>query len=245
MAAKRVRWECPNGLHPGVLGSTRPPKDAVVRFCWPCSQESGRLVARSVPALERQRAAATAAATAKKRRRVERDRERAAAALIVPVIDAGGATFELNAGELLAAAWKTDELQAALGETWKYPGRQPMPELVIRRGRADAGRPALRAERGLHPDSLPIRERDAMSGRAWPNRIVLTVRPGLGHEWLRAIVVHEAAHSACVSDEGHGRRWRSAYLRAVRELYGVGVANVGANWQLDEHVAQAIFDSMR
>lgn len=54
--ARRVRWECPNGLHPAVLGSTRPPLDATVRVCLDCSKGSTRLVQRVAPALERQRA---------------------------------------------------------------------------------------------------------------------------------------------------------------------------------------------
>ncbi len=58
--AKRVRWECPNGLHPAVLGSTRPPMDATVRVCLSCSASEARLVKRVAPALERQRAAKAA-----------------------------------------------------------------------------------------------------------------------------------------------------------------------------------------
>lgn len=54
--SKRVRWECPNGLHPGKLGSTRPKADATVRFCLDCSEIEGVLVQRVVPSLERTRA---------------------------------------------------------------------------------------------------------------------------------------------------------------------------------------------
>ena len=72
---------------------------------------------------------------------------------------------------------------------------------------------------------------------------MLTVGPGLGHEWLRAIVVHEAAHAALAAlAESHGPRWRSTYVRALRELYGVTVRNAGAAWRLDEAAAAAILE---
>jgi len=69
----RVRWECPNELHPGVLGSTRPRKDDVMRFCLPCSADTGRLVERVAPSLERKRAAKTAQARAKAQTKRDRD----------------------------------------------------------------------------------------------------------------------------------------------------------------------------
>lgn len=53
--SQRTRWVCPNGC-PAKLGSTRPRKDDVVRYCLVCSERTGKLVPRSAPALERQRA---------------------------------------------------------------------------------------------------------------------------------------------------------------------------------------------
>src|ERR1041385_7908563 len=82
-AAKRVRWNCPNGLHPGVLGPSRPPRASVVRFCLPCSEVSGRLVERVAPALETKRTAAAErqkARAAAVRKRAAAAREKAAAA---------------------------------------------------------------------------------------------------------------------------------------------------------------------
>lgn len=89
-AAKRVRWECPNGLHPGVLGSTRPRANATVRYCLPCSEAAGVLVERSAPALERKRRVRVEA----KRERKVTAKDRAAAALAerakVPCVDEAG-----------------------------------------------------------------------------------------------------------------------------------------------------------
>jgi hypothetical protein len=79
----RVRWNCPNERHPGVLGPGRPPKDSLVRYCLDCSVETGRLVARVAPALERKRAAAAVTSKAKakaKRSRAALAREKAKAA---------------------------------------------------------------------------------------------------------------------------------------------------------------------
>jgi hypothetical protein len=73
MPQNRIRWDCPNGRHPGVLGPTRPRMDSVVRYCLTCSQQTGRLVLRVAPTLERKRAAKQQReAAARERRRVMR-----------------------------------------------------------------------------------------------------------------------------------------------------------------------------
>lgn len=95
-AAKRVRWECPHGLHPGELGSTRPRKDATVRFCLPCSIDDGRLVERVAPALERQRAARTATVQARAAARKQREREREAARFVVQALRADGVLVDVD-----------------------------------------------------------------------------------------------------------------------------------------------------
>lgn len=248
--AKRVRWECPNGLHPGVLGSTRPLANSTVRFCLPCSEAAGVLVRRVAPALERKRAATSLAVREKREQQRELARRAKAEALLVPVIDRDGEEFILDAGELLKEAWRTEELRDRQRESWPWRSKfPPVPRLVIRRGGRDAGRPAMRVrEGGVRQGSRPIRERDALSGHAKYSgeRIVLTVRPGLGHEWLRAIIVHEAAHAACPVGVHHGDRWQGAYWRAVCELYGFPVSQirigVHTNWMLDELIAEAILN---
>lgn len=251
-AAKRIRWECPNGLHPGVLASSRPRKNATARYCLACSETAGVLVERTAPALERKRNAKTAV------REEKRARERAAAAEArenwhkVTVLDRDGGEVVLDAGELLRDAWRTpvlrDEQRAAF-PSYLWPVK--VPELVIRRGAPTAGRPAARAERGLNERSLPIRARDGLSGHAESatgDRIVMTVRPNCGEEWVRAIVVHEAAHAACPIGAHHGARWRRAYVKATRLLYpGAPIPAMAeldglTNWQLDEAIAQAIYE---
>jgi hypothetical protein len=75
-APKRARWVCPN-CGAGVLAPTRPRRDDVRRYCRACSAQTGRLVERVAPALERQRAVARSSASA--RTAAARERERAAA----------------------------------------------------------------------------------------------------------------------------------------------------------------------
>lgn len=227
--ARRVRWECPAGEHPAVLGSTRPPRDSVVRYCWPCSQESGRLVERVAPSLERKREERKATAAARKVAEREREREKQ----LVPVVDFDGEVVRLDAKAMLAKAWGTEELRCRRGESWSRGswGRRP-PRLVVRRSK---GRPA-------HTRGAEIRAGGDLSGhaKAGGEEIVLSCGPGLSREWLEAIIVHEAAHAACAWGVHHGSEWASSYVRTIRELYGVRVQVVRPAWRLDDHVAEAL-----
>lgn len=54
---KQVLWVCAAGTHPAVRGPSRPRKDNLCRYCVPCSQVEGKLVARVSPAIEKKRAA--------------------------------------------------------------------------------------------------------------------------------------------------------------------------------------------
>lgn len=50
---RRFRWACPtvNSGHPAVLGSSRPHREDIVRYCLACSEATGRLVLRTAPVL--------------------------------------------------------------------------------------------------------------------------------------------------------------------------------------------------
>jgi len=76
---RRVRWECPASAgHAAVLGPSKPRADASVRFCLACSAASARLVRRTAPALERERAAARDARGAKAAQAAAREAARLA-----------------------------------------------------------------------------------------------------------------------------------------------------------------------
>lgn len=51
---KRYRWACPI-CNKGALGPSRPRKDNAVRYCLPCTAKTGKLVARTCPALDSKR----------------------------------------------------------------------------------------------------------------------------------------------------------------------------------------------
>lgn len=73
---KQIRWVCPSGWHAAVLGATKPPRDATVRFCLACSANAKRLVKRVPAVLEKKR---TAKQLAEKKRCEEAAVERAKA----------------------------------------------------------------------------------------------------------------------------------------------------------------------
>jgi hypothetical protein len=160
---------------------------------------------------------------------------------LVECVDYDGRPCVVDVGVLLRRAWATEELRAARAESGN--ARMRCPRLRIHRR---VPKHTLRRERGWsHPRHPEARARDYMSGHAkvgdrW---IVLTIDPRCGREWIDAIVVHEAAHMALGWHDNHGPRWRTAYLRACREIYGdlvASVRNEGANSDLDEVVSAAI-----
>lgn len=250
--AKQVRWECPNGLHPGKLGVSRPRKNASVRFCFSCSEEAGVLVERVSPAIERKRNAKASAAAERQQRKREAEKVARANRHKVTVLGSAGGEVVLDLGVLLAEAWRTRVLRDEQRDAFlKLPAA--VPELIVRRGAPDAGRPQRRVERGLHAESLPIRARDGLSGHAKGSgdEIVMTIRPNCGEEWARAVVIHEAAHAAAPAHVSHGSRWKRAYVRTVQACYPSVVLpsmvelDGLAAWQLDEVIAAAIHEARR
>lgn len=138
----RKRWDCPNGC-PGVLAPGRMRKDDVRRFCLPCSAESGRLVERVAPALERKRAEAKE----KRREKVAADRARARE------------RFLLSDGtDVVRLVWRARRLKAWGRESSHGAGRvkRARVDIVIGQprgshGRAWSGRVHLHLMKDEHP----------------------------------------------------------------------------------------------
>lgn len=190
-----VRWECPSGKHPGVLGSERPRKNSVVRYCLRCSEDTGVLVERTAPALERKRAAKTASSAEREKAKRVREREREAKRYIVTSVD--GETLDLRAE--MEVIFRTPEVRARAKQD----------------GRSGRWRPTL----GVH------RRRDSyVTGRAWPfeDRIHLSVGNALAAS-IRETLLHEVVHAVLPHDEWHGSIFRAALCRAARELWGTTV----------------------
>lgn len=193
---KRIRWECPAGEHPAVLGSRRPRAEAIVRFCLPCSQAAGHLVRRVAPALERERAAAAAKASAKRTAATERTKAAAAARLTVTLDDGDQARVD----ELLAGLCKLDVVRTARSasgkEAWGWPDLK-----LVRRARYAEG----------------------VGGAAWPTEYRMTInvgRPGpTSRERLEEVVLHKLVHCVLPERENHGDLFRFTLRKAAREWW--------------------------
>jgi hypothetical protein len=204
-APKRVRWNCPNGC-PGILASTRPPKDSVERYCLPCSAKIGRLVLRVAPALERKRAAAAVSSAAKaksKRATAARARQRAK--------DAETERYTVDGVDL------RDEMKRLL-KLRAFGGRQ---------GRLHRRPPELRiSRRSWTPGRLGFAE-------PWRNRITLATYPGQSLADARETLVHELTHIASGQEPGsanwHGPRFRKMLTAAMKEAYKVTTRGVRTN----------------
>lgn len=85
------RWVCPN-CGQAVNAPQRPRRDDVRRYCLTCSAQTGRLVERAAPALERKRAARREAQATKRKARAERERLKS----MLPVVAHSGSEHLLN-----------------------------------------------------------------------------------------------------------------------------------------------------
>ena len=86
--AERV-WVCSNPNHPGIRAPGRMRRDDIRRFCWPCSQETGYLVERHAPALERKRKEAKAQRQAREQAQRQRQRDARRAREVIDGVDVG------------------------------------------------------------------------------------------------------------------------------------------------------------
>lgn len=83
---KMVRWVCPN-CDQGKLAPSRPRRDDVRRYCLACSEETGRLVERAAPALDRKRQQRSARLAEKRKAVAQREAERERARYTVAGVD--------------------------------------------------------------------------------------------------------------------------------------------------------------
>lgn len=191
-AAKRRRWACPTGAHPGVLGSTRPRRDDLVRYCLPCSIAVGRLIERTAPALERQRAAAAdRAATRTKARRAARS------AAVARAMAVETARYTVDGLDLRA------EMER------------------IRRLPLFAGTRVARLAPGFTVTRCRTAPRTC-AGRAWPSehRIHLSLWPTISRAKACATLVHELTHLWVGRDNRDSKAWHGeAFQRAMRAAF--------------------------
>lgn len=111
------RWICPT-CGAGTNAPERPAKDDVRRYCFPCSTKNGKLVERTSPALEKQRAASREKSAAK----TTNARQRATEARIVKVT-VGPFNLEKEAARI----WKVSTFREM--RRW----RKEVPPITFRR----------------------------------------------------------------------------------------------------------------
>ena len=92
---KRTRWVCPV-CDDGKLGLTRPRKDNIIRYCLPCSEESGKLVERVTPSLDKKRGTQADKAKAKRDAKAKREAKRQKKKTHLTLWDEGGRIVELD-----------------------------------------------------------------------------------------------------------------------------------------------------
>ncbi|MEV0759502.1 hypothetical protein [Nocardia sp. NPDC050435] len=206
--SKRVRWECPNGKHPGVLGSRRPRLKSIVRYCLPCSEAAGELVERVAPTLERERAASAARSAEKakgKRKQAATTRQRQK--------DAETERYTVEGVDLRDEFKRLIRLRAFGGLSGRLY-RNP-PEFAISRRK-----------------SMPR----SQFGLAYPyeNRIIVATWPGIDLADARETLVHELTHIAVGQDRSDTRAWHGAEFTkrldaAFKEAYKVTPKGVRHN----------------
>jgi hypothetical protein len=221
-AAKRVRWECPNNIHPAVLSSTRPALDSTDRYCMACSMATKKLVKRVCPVLERQREAAKRRSDEKaKKNRVKMSAEMKKARAKADAArkraeDAERARFTVEGVDL------RDELVVLLRlKAWNGHFGKPGPDGGFHR------RP-----------ELTVTRRSSMPGRLgyaepWRNRISIAIWPGMTLADAREILVHELTHLVVGHQRGsrawHGPQFKATMLAAFKQAYKVGPVGIPDN----------------
>lgn len=164
MAPPRRRWVCPS-CGSGVNAPERPRRDDVRRYCLDCSAETGRLVERTCPALEKKRQTARE----KRAARTITNREREAEA------------------ELAARSVGDFDLLAEAKRIWNLP---TMKEL---RGRGSRPFPEIEWRRSAHKARTSGHCWFWAGSRLGQDRIVITI--GRDSYGAVATVIHELVHA--------------------------------------------------
>lgn len=219
------RWICPL-CSAGKLAPSKPRKDDVRRFCLPCSEKTGRLVERTCPALDAQRAKRKASkAEQDKRKRAAASRKKAEAkARQEARLHFGG--FDLRVE--LKRIWNNKEARKMRRDTGV--DHRPPPPLVIN----------------------SARQRRGVTGFAYHRH---EIRISIPKDWTDAGQVlstlsHEVAHRCLPNGEGHSNRFFALEARLAREVYSADVppmppARAYAYWQRSVLIGEKINEALK
>lgn len=208
----KIRWTCPTGKHPGVLASSRPAKDALIRYCLPCSMETGKLVQRIAPALERKRTAAARSAAAK----AKAQRVRAAAAKAKKK-QAENDRYMVEGVDLRVEYKKLLKLRTFKGSFF----------VKDRNGKDVLAAPEMRISRRTQYPSSQLGFAEQIG---WgQHRITIATYPGQTLADARETLVHEIVHVFVGLRHGHDARFRETMTKAFKEAYRVLPVGVAHN----------------
>lgn len=217
---RRVRWECPSGKHPGVLGSTRPRMNATVRYCLPCSEAEGFLVERVAPALENERAARTATVEKRQAQREQRKRTAAQQQNVLTVREADGSHGEVNIKQTLEQMMRLPALRNYAEQACPYV-RLQAPAVTLRRS----------ATKSYSSGHAPYYN--------W--RFVVTAAVDPTREDFEELLLHELLH-LLMPGEHHNQRYRARLALAAREWWPgltVKASDHNSCHGMDQAIAQA------
>lgn len=201
---RRVRWTCPNvdAGHPAVLGSSKPRRDDVVRYCLACSALTGRLVLRTAPVLDARREVRAA----KRKEKLTSTRVR--------LLEEEAVYFNVHGVDVreeIAKLWTTPIAREFRRRKWlkTTDDRDPMPKVVVRNRTTAAA---------------------ATFGVAFTyrNEILINRIPGQDAHEVRDTCAHELAH-ILTPEHNHNRVWRHVYRTLCEQAYGVRPTNVNSH----------------
>lgn len=216
--SKRVRWECPNELHPGVLGPTRPRRDNIVRYCLPCSEAAGVLIERVAPALDRKRADAKAAAERKRLSKQERERDKARSQRVLAVREPDGSIGEVDIRATLEKMIRLPVLRDHAERSCPYIQLQA-PKVTLRRSR---NKPYTSGHAPYYSWEFTV------TAAADPERIE-----------FEETLLHELIH-LLLPGAHHSNRYRSVLVQAAREWWpGIETSpDGGESYELDRRIVR-------
>lgn len=197
-------WKCPS-CDSGVRAPQSLSRDDVRRWCLGCSKKTGKLVERTIPSRDAEKAKRAAARKVATEKRQER-RAVAEAATKQQMRDYA-TTFDrpmLEAADWLRA-WAP---RIARLKTFREAARENAGARQI----GARWSPTIRIRQGRRPRYA--------SGRAWPWTHGLVMTTGSDAADDLSTLIHELAHLAAPDDEWHGPVFQLIQRTAIRELTG-------------------------
>jgi len=227
----RRRWACPSEKHPGVLAPGRLQKNDVRRYCLPCSTETGKLVERVCPALEkrRQERIQQRQRTERKKRASVRKAQQTRAARHRERRTVSIRDHEIDLHEELKWLWDRPRIQKAISRhTLETSTEVYRPFLVLRH--ATRLIPAMNA-----------------TGCAWDNPLKVVMTLGSAKNPVAALttLLHELVHCAVGIHHDHDGVFYRCMVEAAEEAWGISVPVSRLAYVTDVRLEVAMIDALK